>query len=63
MYAEVALGVEVRPRRRSPGALAQQQCSGLLGQAAPACVLHQPALYHRGARRGGGRQAWGEGRE
>lgn len=59
MYFEVALGVEVRPRRYSPWALAQQQCSGFLAQAAPLCILHQPALYHRGSRRDGGHQAWG----
>lgn len=61
MYFEVVLGVEVRPRRYSPWALAQQQCSGFLGQAAPVCILHQPALYHRASSRNGGHQAWGRG--
>lgn len=61
MHFEVELGVEVRPGRQSPWALTQQQCSGSLGQAAPACVLHEPALYHRGSRRDGGPQAWGRG--
>lgn len=61
MYSEVALGVEVRPGRYSPWALAQQQCSGFLGQAAPVCILHEPAFYHRGSRRDGGHQAWWRG--
>lgn len=61
MHFEVELGVEVRPERRSPRALAQQQCSGFLGQTAPACILHQPALYYRRSRGDCAHQAWGRG--
>lgn len=59
VHFEVELWLEVRPRRWAPGALAQQQGSGFLGQLAPARILHEPALDHRGTRRDGGRQAWG----
>lgn len=62
VHFEVELGFQVRPRGWSARALAQQQGRGLLGQAAPARILHHPALYHRRARRDGRPQGCGEGR-
>lgn len=61
MHFEVELGFEVRSGRWRPRALAQQQCGGFLGQAAPARILHHPAFYHPGSRRDGGHQGWGRG--
>lgn len=61
VHSEVELGVQVRPGRRCPRALAQQQRGRSLVQAAPARVLHKPALDHSRSRRDRVRQAWVRG--